>query len=80
MITVVLKIIRVGNSKGLRLPKTLLDEYGIKDEVEVFMKEDSIVIKPLRQPRESWSEELLKMSKQESDVLLIPDVFKDEDL
>lgn len=76
----VLKIIRVGNSKGLRLPKTLLEEYGIKDEVEVVMKEDLIEIKPVRRPRESWSEDLAKVSSQASNDLLIPDVFEDEEV
>jgi antitoxin MazE len=76
----VLKIIRVGNSKGLRLPKILLDEYGFQDEVEVYLKADSIEIKPAHIPREAWYEELRDLSEKESDELLIPDVFEDEDI
>ena len=76
----VLKIIRVGNSKGLRLPKILLDEYGFQDEVEVYLKADSIEIKPVHIPRETWYEELRDLSEKESDELLIPDVFEDEDI
>ncbi len=73
-------IIKVGNSKGLRIPKALIDEYKIEDTVELTLKDDCIEIRPKKKPRENWKNEFQKMSENNDDELLIPDVFEDEDL
>jgi antitoxin MazE len=75
-----LKVIQVGNSKGIRIPKTILDEYGIKDEVEVDLKAEGISIKPLNKPRENWKEVMRELHVSGGDELLIPDVFEDEEI
>jgi antitoxin MazE len=72
------KIIRIGNSKGLRLSKTILDKYAIKDKVELVLEEDHLVLKAVPNPREGWEKEFKKMHKQGDDRLLIDDVFEDE--
>ncbi len=72
------KIIRIGNSKGLRLSKTILDQYDIKDKVELVLEKDFIVVKPISNPREGWDREFLRMRKNGDDRLLIDDVFDDE--
>jgi len=46
------KIIRIGNSMGLRLSKTILDMYDIKDKVELILEKDYILLKPISNPRE----------------------------
>ncbi len=74
------RIIRVGNSKGLRLSKLLLEKYAIKDRVELILKDDGILLKPIANPREGWAEQFQRMSKMGDDELLIDDVFDDEDL
>ena len=40
-------IIRIGNSKGIRLNKMLLEKYQIEDEVELVLEPDSILIRPI---------------------------------
>ena len=72
------KIIRIGNSKGLRLSKTILDKYGIKDKVELVLEKDYLVLKAVSNPREGWEKEFKKMHKLGDDSLLIDDVFDDE--
>jgi antitoxin MazE len=72
------KIIRIGNSKGLRLSKTILDKYDIKDKVELVLEEDYLVVKPIANPREGWEKQFAKMHKRGDDSLLIDDVFDDE--
>jgi antitoxin MazE len=73
------KIIKIGNSKGLRLSKTILDKYDIKDKVELVMEEDHLVLKAIPNPREGWEEAFKLMHNNGDDALLIDDVFEDED-
>jgi antitoxin MazE len=73
-------VIKIGNSKGIRLSKTLLDKYNIQDTVEVILEKGQIVIKPLSRPRKGWEKAFRKMAENGDDRLLINDVFDDENL
>jgi antitoxin MazE len=73
-------VIKIGNSKGIRLSKTLLDKYNIQDTVEVILEKGQIVIKPLSRPRKGWERAFKKMAENGDDRLLINDVFDDENL
>jgi len=71
-------IIKVGNSKGLRLNKTILEKYNIKDEVEMILEKGQIILKPIDSPRKNWDKAFEKMRKNNDDRLLFNDVFEDE--
>ncbi|WP_167597387.1 AbrB/MazE/SpoVT family DNA-binding domain-containing protein [Leeuwenhoekiella sp. ZYFB001] len=73
-------IIKIGNSKGLRLSKTILEKYGIKDKVELILEKGQIILKPIKTPRKDWDKEFKKMSENGDDKLLMNDVFDDENL
>lgn len=73
-------IIKIGNSKGLRLSKAIIEKYDIKDKVELILEKDQIIIKPISNPRENWEQEFKKMRENGDDELLIDDVFGDENL
>lgn len=73
-------VISIGNSKGIRLPKALIDKYQIKDTVQLILEEDSIVIKPKLSPRKGWEESFKEMHENGDDQSLIDDVFEDENL
>ena len=70
MNSVKVKIIRIGNSKGIRLSKSLIEQYNMKDEVLLEAKKDSIVIRPVENPRADWEESFEKMRLRGDDVLL----------
>jgi len=72
------RIIKIGNSKGLRLSKEIINRYSIKDSVDVILEDSQIVLKPIVEPRSGWEEAFMAEQGQE-EKLLIPDVFKDED-
>lgn len=72
------RVIQVGNSKGLRLSKTIIEKYSITDKVELVLKDDYIVLKAIPNPREGWSERFQRMHKMGDDALMIDDVFEDE--
>ena len=78
--TMEISVIKIGNSKGIRLSKTLLDKYNIQDTVEVILEKGQIVIKPLSRPRKGWERAFKKMAENGDDRLLINDVFDDENL
>jgi len=71
-------IIKIGNSKGLRLSKTILEKYNIKDKVELILEKGQIILKPITSPRKNWEKEFKKMSEKGDDNLLMDDVFEDE--
>ena len=51
------KLINIGNSKGLRLPKTIIQQYKIGEDLQIELQEDGILLKPLTKPRTGWSEQ-----------------------
>ncbi len=73
-------IIKIGNSKGLRLSKTILEKYNIKDKVELILEKERIILKPIDVPRKNWEKEFKKMNENGDDNLLMSDVFDDENL
>ena len=50
------KIIRIGNSRGVRIPKPLLEEAGLEEEVELRLTDAGIVIEKAGRPRAVWAE------------------------
>ena len=71
-------IIKIGNSKGLRLSKSILEQYNIYEKVEVIIEKGRIIIKPIEKPRKNWESSFKQMRKQNDDRSLIDDVFNDE--
>jgi len=74
------KIVRIGNSKGLRLSKMILDKYNIHESVEIVLKDEFIELRPVKSSRSGWSEKFKKMNELGDDELLIDDVFVDEEI
>jgi antitoxin MazE len=64
------RIVRIGNSKGVRIPKPLLDEAGLGEDVEIEARQHSLVIRSARKPRDGWNKAFREMSQQGDDHLL----------
>lgn len=73
-------VIKIGNSKGIRLSKTLLKRYNIRDTVDLIMEKDRIIIKPLYKPRKGWEKAFKEMNDSGDDKMLIPDIFDEENI
>ena len=71
-------IIKIGNSKGLRLSKTILEKYHIKDKVELILEDEQIILRPIESPRKNWEDKFKEMANNNDDALLMNDVFEDE--
>lgn len=71
-------IIKIGKSKGFKLSKPILDKYNIKDKIDMELKKDCIILKPIKSVREGWDEAFSQMRENNDDLLLAPDVFPEE--
>jgi len=75
-----ISVIHIGNSRGIRLSKTLLEKYNITDKVELILEKGYIILKPKREPRSGWEKAFKRMHENGDDKLLINDFFEDENL
>ncbi len=56
------KLVRIGNSKGVRLPKLILEESGLPEDIEIKVEDNRVVLMPARKhPREGWAEDARRM-------------------
>ncbi len=72
------KVVKIGNSRGIRIPKSIIDESGLKSEVELEVIDGQIIIKPLSQNRCSWDSAFKKMAKNRDDILLDADILTEQ--
>ena len=75
-----LSVIQIGNSKGFRLSKTLIEKYNIKDKIELILEKDYMILKPISKPRKDWEKAFKEMNENGDDQLLFNDVFENENL
>ena len=68
------RIIKIGNSQGVRIPKPLLEQSGLGEEVELEVEQNKIVIKGVAPPRRGWEEAFALMAERGDDALLDPDI------
>jgi antitoxin MazE len=64
------RIVRIGNSKGIRIPKPLLEQTGLAGEVEIRAEEDTLIIQPVRRARSGWASAFRQMTQRGDDALL----------
>ena len=70
MNTVKTQIIKIGNSRGIRIPKTLIDQVKLGNEVEIVVQRGHLLIRPVSRPRGGWDEKFRAMAEHGDDQLL----------
>ena len=78
------RIIKIGNSQGIRIPKLLLEQTNLGEEVELELQRDQIVVRPAHNARHNWEDEFKAMAERGDDKLLdgdvvIPTVWDDKE-
>lgn len=76
------KVIRIGNSKGIRLPKPMIEQVGLTEEVELEVRGSEIVIFSSDVPRRGWAEAARALVAEGDDRLLdepLPTVFDQDE-
>lgn len=64
------RIIKIGNSQGIRIPKLILEQTRLGEEVELEAQDDQIIIRPVSYPRQGWDEAFQAMAGCGDDQLL----------
>lgn len=72
------KVIKIGNSRGIRIPKSFIDQSGISNEVELELGNGKIIIKSLSKIRNGWDAAFQGMSQNNDDVLLDHDSLSNQ--
>ena len=72
-------IIKIGNSRGVRLPKAVLEQCGIENEAVLDVRDGEIVLRPIkRRPREGWREAFAAAAKSQDEQELLLGEFANE--
>ena len=67
-------LVKIGNSRGIRIPKALLEQCSMEGEVEIQIKNKTLVIESVKsRPRMHWDKDFQKMAETGDDKLLIED-------
>ncbi len=64
------RIVRIGNSRGIRIPKPLIEQTGLGENVEIAVQGNALVISPVGRPRAGWDEAFRAMAGHGDDELL----------
>lgn len=69
------RIVKIGNSQGIRIPKLLLERSNLAEEVELEAQDDRIIIRSTKQPRQDWESAFRAMAERGDDKLLDGDLL-----
>jgi antitoxin MazE len=64
------RLIRIGNSRGVRLPKTIITQAGLTEEVELGVRDGAVIIARATSARSGWSDAARKMRQRDEDRLI----------
>jgi antitoxin MazE len=64
------RIVKIGNSQGIRIPKLLLERSNLAEEVELEAEDNRIIIRSTKQPRQDWERAFREMAERGDDALL----------
>lgn len=66
------RLVRIGNSRGVRLPKALIEEAGLGEDLEIRAEGRSLVITSRTRPRDGWAVDAQRLAGDGSEGLLDP--------
>jgi antitoxin MazE len=78
MLTMEVSIVKIGNSRGIRFSKTIIERYNFRDTVDLILDKGQIINKPLSNPMKGCDKAFMEMHANGDDNLIIPDIFEDE--
>lgn len=73
------RLVRIGNSRGVRLPKAVIEQVGFDDEVELHVEARRVVIERVTRPRAGWAEAVRRLGA-DSEVLDTPTATRFDDV
>jgi antitoxin MazE len=82
--SVVAKLVRIGNSRGVRIPKSLIEQAGLTDEIQMTVRRGKVVLQPLRVRRAGWRASIRAALEKhgqrvDEDFLALPNDFDEKE-
>jgi antitoxin MazE len=71
-------LVKIGNSQGIRIPKTLIEQCGLGGEIELEVKEGALLLRPAKPSREGWDAAFEKADRSREAQPLLPDFLSEE--
>jgi len=68
------ELVRIGNSRGIRIPKAILEQCRLRDTVDLRVEEECLVISAKRAPRQGWNEAFSAAGPANKDPLLLDSI------
>lgn len=65
------ELVRIGNSRGIRIPKPIIEQCGLGERVEVRVENDRLIISPERRPRQGWEDAFRASCDSAHDELML---------
>ena len=65
------ELVRIGNSRGVRIPKPIIEQCGLGETVELSIENDRLIISPGRRPRQGWDEAFRAGGNGTNDELML---------
>ena len=72
------ELVRIGNSRGIRIPKPIIEQCGLGETVEVRVENDCLIISPGRQPRQGWGDAFRASGPAAHDELMLETAGQNE--
>ena len=72
-------LVAIGNSRGIRIPKPIIEQCGFGEEVELDVRNKEIVVRPLSNSRQGWEQAFAQMARLKDDALVDESVETDFD-
>jgi antitoxin MazE len=72
------ELVRIGNSRGIRIPKPIIEQCGLGDTVELRVQDGSLIISSQRKPRQGWEEALRRATPVTEDEPLLDSLLDDD--
>lgn len=70
------KMVRIGNSKGIRIPKVVREQLGLDENIEMEVLNGALIIRPKKHPRDGWEEEIAEIAANDHDEPIWPDYMQ----
>jgi antitoxin MazE len=68
-----ISIVRIGNSRGIRLPRAIIEQCGFQDSVQLEVHDGALIVRPVSDPRAGWEAALAELAQRGGDEILDPD-------
>jgi antitoxin MazE len=63
------RLVQIGNSRGVRLPKAVIEQVGLEDEIDIQVEDHRLVIVPAGRPRAGWAAAAIRAARESSGML-----------